>query len=85
MAKDWNVGKKEEGKGLEKVPEVAVMIGVITKFQTEEQMAEYLDELEFLAGTLDIEILNRFSQRLESPDSKTFVGKGKLEEIDAFV
>jgi GTP-binding protein HflX len=62
-----------------------IIATVASKSEAAERIVEHLDELEFLAGTLDIEILNRFSQRLESPDSKTFVGKGKLEEMDAFV
>ena len=85
MAKDWNVGKKEEGKGLEKVPEVAVMIGVITKFQTEEQMAEYLDELEFLAMTAGAKVRKRFTQKMLHPDSATYIRSGKVEEIEAYL
>lgn len=65
--------------------ENAVLVGVITKDQTETQVIEYLDELAFLADTAGATILKRFTQRLPHPDSKTFVGKGKLEEIKNFI
>ena len=65
--------------------ENAVLVGVITKDQTETQVIEYLDELAFLADTAGATILKRFTQRLAHPDSKTFVGKGKLEEIKNFI
>lgn len=68
-----------------KINPKGILATVASKSEAAERIIEHLDELEFLAGTLDIEILNRYSQRLDSPDSKTFVGKGKLEEMDAFV
>lgn len=55
------------------------------KTQTEEQAQEYLDELAFLAETAGAVALKRFTQKLQHPDSKTFIGKGKLEEIKAYV
>lgn len=65
--------------------ENAVLVGVITKDQTEMQLMEYLDELAFLADTAGATVLKHFTQRLPHPDSKTFVGKGKLEEIKNFI
>ena len=65
--------------------ERAVLVGLIHKTQTEEQSKEYLDELAFLAETAGAVTLKRFSQKLEHPDSKTFVGKGKLEEIKTYI
>jgi GTP-binding protein HflX len=65
--------------------ERAVLVGLIHKTQTEEQSKEYLDELAFLAETAGAETLKRFTQKMEHPDSKTFVGKGKLEEIKTYV
>lgn len=65
--------------------ENAVLVGVITKDQTEMQLMEYLDELAFLADTAGATVLKHFTQRLPHPDSKTFVGKGKLEEIKSFI
>ncbi len=62
-----------------------VLVGVISGGQTEQQLNEYLDELEFLAATAGVLSVKRFSQKLDHPDSKTFVGKGKLEEIGRYV
>lgn len=61
------------------------MIGLITKTQTEAQANEYLTELAFLAETAGAETAKIFIQKLQRPDSKTFVGKGKLEEIRDYV
>src|SRR5258705_1802575 len=61
--------------------EKAVLVGLIHKDQTETQVHEYLDELAFLAETAGAVTVKRFTQKLLHPDSKTFVGKGKLEEI----
>lgn len=61
------------------------MVGVITPDQTETQLNEYLDELAFLATTAGVTAVKRFTQKLAHPDSKTFVGKGKLEEIKKYV
>lgn len=61
--------------------ERAVLVGVVHKDQTETQLQEYLDELSFLAETAGAVTVKRFTQKLPHPDSKTFIGKGKLEEI----
>jgi GTP-binding protein HflX len=63
----------------------AVLVGLITPEQNEEKVQEYLDELAFLAETAGLAPGKRFVQRLEMPNPVTFVGKGKLEEIEAFV
>lgn len=65
--------------------EKTILIGVVTKEQNEEKSTEYLDELEFLAYTAGAEVLKRFSQKMEAPNPKTFVGTGKMEEIEAYV
>jgi GTP-binding protein HflX len=65
--------------------ETAVLVGLIQKEQTEEQVQEYLDELAFLADTAGAKTIKRFVQRMAHPDSKTFVGKGKLEQIRDYV
>jgi GTP-binding protein HflX len=62
-----------------------VLIGVILKLQDDTQAFEYLDELEFLARTYSLETVRVFTQRLEKPDKATFIGKGKLEEVAAYV
>jgi GTP-binding protein HflX len=69
----------------DKKTETAVLIGLITKDQPLEQAKEYLDELEFLATTAGAETKKQFTQKLEHPDSKTFVGSGKLNEIAAYI
>lgn len=61
--------------------EYAVLVGLIQKDQTEQQVTEYLDELAFLAETAGAKSLRRFTQKLAHPDSRTFIGKGKLQEI----
>jgi len=65
--------------------EKAVLVGVIGRHQSEEQALEYLDELEFLAKTLGIRTTNKFTQKLQNPDVRSFVGKGKLQEIKEYV
>jgi GTP-binding protein HflX len=65
--------------------EKTVLVGLILKEQTEEQVTEYLDELAFLSETAGAMAVKRFTQRLPHPDSRTFVGKGKLEEIKNYV
>ncbi len=65
--------------------EKAVLIGLVTKEQTETQVKEYLTELEFLAETAGARTVKTFMQKLPRPDSKTFVGKGKLQEIKEYV
>ncbi len=65
--------------------EKAVLVGVIGKDQTEMQVREYLDELAFLAETAGAITVKKFTQKLAHPDSKTYIGKGKLEEIKHYV
>ncbi len=74
------IEKKQAYTGVE----TAVLVGLIQQEQTPEQVTEYLDELAFLAETAGATTIKRFTQRLPRPDSKTFVGKGKLEEIKDF-
>ena len=65
--------------------ETAVLVALITKTQDERKTAEYLDELAFLAETAGAVAVKRFTQRLDGPSSVTYVGKGKLEEIRAYI
>lgn len=67
------------------VYEKAVLVGIITQNQSEEKLSEYLDELAFLTQTAGGEVVRRFTQKLDKPNPKTFVGTGKLEEIDAYI
>ncbi len=66
-------------------PERAVLVGLITPTQDEAKSEEYLDELAFLADTAGAEAVKRFTQRLDYPNPRTFVGKGKLEEIKKYI
>src|SRR5690554_5853461 len=65
--------------------ERTILIGLITQYQNEEMSDEYLDELEFLAFTAGGEVLKRFTQKMEVPNPKTFIGTGKLEEVRQYV
>jgi len=65
--------------------ENVVLVGVITKEQNELKSKEYLDELEFLTYTAGGAVIKRFTQRLEYPNPKTFIGTGKLEEVKDFI
>lgn len=65
--------------------ERAILVGLVHKDQTEQQLQEYLDELAFLAETAGAVAVKRFTQKLPHPDSRTFVGKGKLEEIRQYI
>ncbi len=65
--------------------EKAVLIGVITKDQDEVKSEEYLDELEFLTFTAGGEVMKRFTQKMEMPNPKTFLGTGKMEEVRKYI
>lgn len=65
--------------------ERAVLVGVIHKDQKEREVNEFLDELAFLAETAGANAVKRFTQRLDSPDSRTFIGSGKLKEIAQYI
>lgn len=68
-----------------KEEETAVLVGLISQKQTEELLQEYLDELAFLIETAGAKPLKRFTQKLERPDSRTFIGSGKLAQIVEYV
>ena len=65
--------------------ETAILVGLITKDQDEEKTTEYLDELEFLADTAGAVTVKRFTQKVNGPNTVTYVGKGKLEEIKQYI
>ena len=65
--------------------ETTILVGLIHKNQSEEQITEYLDELAFLADTAGADPIKRFTQKLDSPDSRTFIGSGKLQQINEFM
>jgi GTP-binding protein HflX len=67
------------------ITEKAVLVGLISSSQDEKQAREYLDELEFLTDTAGAAVLKKFTQKLDVPNTATFVGTGKLEEIRTFI
>ena len=74
-----------ETKKIIRQEEQAILVGLVYKEQTEPMVNEYLDELTFLAETAGAVAVKRFTQKLPHPDSKIFVGKGKLEEIKQYI
>ena len=81
---EWNLGEKER-TGLAKEIEYTILVGVVRQNDTEEQVEEYLDELEFLAETAGAKTVKRFVQKVSRLDSRTFIGKGKAEEIAEYI
>jgi GTP-binding protein HflX len=65
--------------------EKAVLIGIVTKDQDEAKSKEYLDELEFLTYTAGGEVTKRFTQKMEMPNPKTFIGTGKIDDVQAYI
>lgn len=65
--------------------EKTVIVGIVTQAQNEEKLSEYLDELEFLTQTAGGDVVRRFTQKMDKPNPKTFVGTGKIEEINTYI
>jgi len=65
--------------------EKVVLIGIITKQQNEEKSKEYLDELAFLTHTAGGKVIKRFTQKMEMPNPKTFIGTGKMDQVSEFI
>lgn len=84
MANEWNL-KVDDKKGLAGKLEKTILVGIHTPEQSDAIVKEHLDELEFLAQTAGAITKKVFTQKLRSPDRKTFVGKGKLEEIAQYI
>jgi GTPase len=83
MAKTWTLGEKEVT--LKKETEYAVLVSLITPDLQEVRAQEHLDELAFLAETAGAVTIRRFTQRLPHPEHRTYVGKGKVEEIRQYL
>lgn len=83
MAKDWTLNEKTAT--LKKETEYAVLVSLITPDVTETQAHEYMDELEFLAHTAGAETIKRFTQRLPHPEHRSFIGSGKVQEIEQYI
>lgn len=84
MSHDWIVGAESKST-FSSGGENAVIVGLIYGMQTETRLTEYLDELEFLAHTAGANVKKRFTQRLDKPNSRFFVGTGKIEEIKIYI
>lgn len=74
-----------EKKKISEREERAILVGLVQKNQTEQQINEYLDELAFLAETAGAISVKRYTQKLPHPDTRTFLGKGKIEEIRQYI
>ena len=85
MKIDWSNIEPYLRERMENLSKTAVLIALITNNERPEETQEHLDELAFLAETAGIDCLQRYVQRLNHPDVRTFVGKGKLEEIKKYV
>ncbi|MCL4138425.1 UNVERIFIED_CONTAM: hypothetical protein GTU68_057229 [Idotea baltica] len=81
---EWDL-RNIKNTSLNQEPERAVLIGAILQHQTEQQVIEYLDELEFLALTAGAKTIERFTQKLPHPDTTSFIRKGKVEEIGIYI
>jgi GTP-binding protein HflX len=79
------IEKKNKLISTAKEQETCVLVGVVTREQSREQLTEYLDELAFLAETANARCLKRFTQNLDRPDTRTFIGSGKLQELKEYV
>lgn len=84
MSDHWDIGRKKS-TGLSRVLESALLVGLVRKNQAKEQVLEYLDELKFLATTAGALTKKVFIQSLDHPDPRTFIGKGKVEEIAQYI
>lgn len=82
---NWNLGEEYTKKGLKREVEHAILISVQRQGQDIAESEEYLDELEFLALTAGAKTKKRFLQKLTQPDRRTYVGKGKLQEIIDYI
>lgn len=81
--KEWDLGQKSNS--LKKARERAVLVGLAYGQQTEAKLREYLSELQLLAETAGADTIKIFTQNASNPDSRTFIGKGKAEEVEAYV
>ncbi len=80
-----NLSRRKQILDTAKEPETAILVGIMSRQQDEQEVKDDLDELEFLASTAGVITKKRFVQRLEKPDIRTFVGSGKVMEIKKYV
>ena len=84
MSADWNVSKQQV-HGISLSEEKAIIVGLVQRYQSQELIDEYLDELEFLALTAGARTIKRYVQKLDNPHPATFIGSGKLQEIADYI
>lgn len=84
MSDNWQLGK-DKTKGIRKEIEYAIIVGVISKTQTEEQVNEHLEELEFLALTAGAVVKKKVTQKLQHADIRTYLGSGKIQEVADYI
>src|SRR6188508_2621450 len=77
--------QEEPGYSTHKAADKAILIGLSHRNQPQEKTIEYLDELDFLARTAGLEVKYRFTQKLDKPDIRTYIGKGKLADVKAYI
>ena len=77
--------QEETGFSTHKIADKAILIGLSHRNQPQEKTLEYLDELDFLARTAGLEVKYRFTQKLDRPDIRTYIGKGKLADVKAYI
>jgi GTP-binding protein HflX len=77
--------QEETGFSTHKAADKAILIGLSHRNQPQEKTIEYLDELDFLARTAGLEVKHRFTQKLDKPDIRTYIGKGKLADVKAYI
>jgi GTP-binding protein HflX len=85
ILKNQSLKQLLEKKNTIRKEEKAILVGLVQPLQHENTVKEYMDELAFLAETAGAVTIKRFTQKLQHPDSKTFIGKGKLEEIKNYI
>ena len=84
MTDQWKVGKRK--KQIHKQSnELAVLVGIVRDGQTIEQVAEHINELEFLALTAGANTMFKFIQKMKTPHPRTFIGTGKADEIEQYI
>ena len=84
MSEQWQIGKQKQ-KGLAQKEELAILVGIVRKGQAQEEVEEYLSELEFLALTAGAKTIKTIIQQLDHPNPRTFIGQGKADEIADYI
>ena len=84
MSEQWQIGKQKKS-GIAQKEEKAILVGLVRRGQDRQVVEEYLDELEFLAKTAGAQTVKTIIQQLDHPNSRTFIGEGKAQEIAEYI